>query len=90
MPKLTVIGLSIMPYYVFKITAQKGMTMVKNLELLKEFEKYQEAKAYTREMRTTVDDEQVSIKMNFAENQLLAEEQLSEHRDKPVVMEHEK
>ena len=79
-----------MPYFVFKITTQKGMTLVKNLELLKEFEKYQEAKAYTRETRTTVDDDQITIKMNFADNQLLAEEQLLEHRDKPITMEHEK
>jgi len=79
-----------MPYFVFKITTQKGMTLVKNLELLKEFDQYKEAKAYSRELRATVEDEQVTIKMNFAENQLLAEEQLLEHRDKPVTMEHEK
>lgn len=79
-----------MPYFVFKITVQKGMALVKNLELLKEFDQYKEAKRYTREMRTDVEDEQVSIKMNFADNQLLAEEQLLEHRDKPIVMEHEK
>ena len=94
MPELTACidsyGIKNMPYFVFKITTQKGMTLVKNLELLKEFDQYKEAKAYSRELRATVEDEQVTIKMNFAENQLLAEEQLLEHRDKPVTMEHEK
>lgn len=79
-----------MPYFVFKITTQKGMTLVKNLELLKEFDKYKEAKHYARDKRVDVNDEQITIKMNFADNQLLAEEQLLEHRDKPIVMEHEK
>lgn len=79
-----------MPYFVFKITTQKGMTLVKNLELLKEFDKYKEAKHYARDKRADVNDEQITIKMNFADNQLLAEEQLLEHRDKPIVMEHEK
>ena len=66
------------------------MTLVKNLELLNEYESYKEAKTYAREVRSTIDDEQISIKMNFADNQLLAEEQLLVHRDKPVTMEHEK
>lgn len=79
-----------MPYFVFKITTQKGMTLVKNLELLKEFDNYKDAKAFSRDLRTSIEDEQVTIKMNFADNQLLAEEQLYEHRDKPIVMEHEK
>lgn len=80
----------IMPYFVFKMTSQEGMALVKNLELLQEFEKYKEAKKYARDRRADVDDEQVTIKMNYAKNQLLAEEQLLEHRDKPIVMEHEK
>ena len=79
-----------MPYFVFKITTQKGMTLVKNLELLKEFDNYKDAKTFSRELRLGIEDEQVTIKMNFADNQLLAEEQLYEHRDKPIVMEHEK
>ena len=66
------------------------MTLVKNLELLKEFDNYKDAKTFSRELRLGIEDEQVTIKMNFADNQLLAEEQLYEHRDKPIVMEHEK
>lgn len=80
-----------MPYYIFRMSSQEGMDLVKNLELMAEFDLFKEAKAYAREQRTGLDDEsRASIKMMFAENQLLAEEQLLEHRDKPVVMEHEK
>ena len=79
-----------MPYFVFKVTSQEGMTLIKNLELLNEFEKFKDAKAYARDLRVSVDDEQVNIKVYFADNQLLAEEQLLEHREKPVTMEHEK
>ena len=66
------------------------MTLVQNLELLNEFEKFKDAKTYARDKRTTVEDENINIKVFFAENQLLAEEQLLEHRNQPIVMEHEK
>lgn len=80
-----------MPYYVFKMSSQEGMDLVKNLELMAEFDAFKEAKAYARDQRTGLDgEEKASIKMMFAENQLLAEEQLLEHREKPVMMEHEK
>lgn len=80
-----------MPYYVYKITAQVGMSLVKNLELLGESDSFKEAKALAREMREKQDgSEGVSVKVMFAENQLLAEEQLLEYREKPIVMEHEK
>ena len=80
-----------MPYYIFNMSSQEGMELVKNLELIAEFDSFKEAKAFARERRSGLDDEaRASIKMIFAENQLLAEEQLLEHRDKPVTMEHEK
>ena len=80
-----------MPYYVFNMSSQEGMELVKNLELLAEFSSFKEAKVFAKEKRIGLDDEaKASIKMMFAENQLLAEEQLLEHRDKPVTMEHEK
>jgi hypothetical protein len=73
------------------MSSPEGMELVKNLQLLHEFEGYKEAKKFTREKRTELDaDSTITIKMMFADNQLLAEEQLLEHRDKPVVMEHEK
>jgi len=80
-----------MPYYVFKMTSMEGMELVKNLELLSEFESFREAKNYAKEQRALqVEGDNTIVKVMFAENQLLAEEQLLAHREKPVVMEHEK
>ena len=80
-----------MPYYVYKISEQVGMSLVKNLELLGESDSFKKAKIQARESREKLDGaEGVSVKVMFAENQLMAEEQLLEHRDKPIMMEHEK
>lgn len=80
-----------MPYYIYKMTAQEGMSLVKNLELITEFDSFKQAKNFAREKRTELpEDSNEVIKVMFAENQLIAEEQLLEHRDKPVLMEHEK
>lgn len=80
-----------MPYYIFKMSSPEGMSLVKNLELINEFESFKEAKTFVRDERLKLDTgEDITIKMMFAENQLLAEEQLMEHRDKPILMEHEK
>lgn len=78
-----------MPYYIYRVTSPEGMEMVKNLELLDEFASFKEAKSCARGLREKLDGEGI-IKVMFAENQLLAEEQLMEHREKPVTMEHEK
>ncbi len=80
-----------MPYYIYKMTSPEGMALVKNLELITEFGTFKEAKKFAREKRSEVpDDSSEIIKVMFAENQLIAEEQLLEHREKPVLMEHEK
>ena len=80
-----------MPYFIYKMTSQEGMSLVKNLELISEFETFKQAKAFAREQRATLaEDSNDIIKVMFAENQLAAEEQLLVHRDKPVMMEHEK
>lgn len=80
-----------MPYFIYKMTAQEGMTLVKNLELLNEFESFKEAKKFARDRRAELpEDSNDIIKVMFADNQLLAEEQLLEHREKPILMEHEK
>ena len=80
-----------MPYFIYKMTAQEGMSLVKNLELIKEFETFKEAKQFAREKRAELPEDSAEIiKVMFAENQLVAEEQLLEHREKPVLMEHEK
>ena len=80
-----------MPYFIYKMTAQEGMSLVKNLQLIKEFETFKEAKQFAREKRAELPEDSAEIiKVMFAENQLVAEEQLLEHREKPVLMEHEK
>ena len=80
-----------MPYFVYRMTSQEGMSLVKQLELITEFETFKEAKKFAREKRAELPSESSQvIKVMFAENQLLAEERLLEHREKPVLMEHEK
>lgn len=80
-----------MPYYIYKITSPEGMDLVKNLDLLGEYESFKEAKAKARDLRSGLDGkEKAIIKVMFADNQLLAEELLLERREKPIVMEHEK
>jgi hypothetical protein len=80
-----------MPYFVFKMSSPEGMNLVKNLELIDEFESFKQAKNFARDRRAELlDDDRTQVKVMFAENQLLAEEQLLEYREKPIVMEHEK
>ena len=80
-----------MPYYVFKMSSPEGMELVKNLELIGDYESFREAKNFAKEQRAGLGKEDASaIKVMFAENQLLAEEQLLAYREKPIVMEHEK
>jgi hypothetical protein len=80
-----------MPYYVYKMTTTEGMALIKNLELMDQFEAFKVAKKYARDERAKLDAaDNLTIKVMFAENQLAAEEQLLQHREKPIVMEHEK
>ena len=80
-----------MPYYVFKMSSPEGMALVKNLELVADFESFREAKNFAKEQRAVLDkDDSSVIKVVFADNQLMAEEQLLAFREKPIVMEHEK
>ena len=73
------------------MTSPEGMALVKNLELIDEFESFREAKDYARSKRAEQDTgDSAVIKVMFADNQLQAEEQLMAYREKPIVMEHEK
>jgi len=79
-----------MPYFVYRIT-DSAAGLVKQPELLGTFENYREAKLLTKETRSKMDgSEAAQIKVMFADNELAAEEQLQEKRDKPIVMEWEK
>jgi hypothetical protein len=73
------------------MTSPQGMELVKNLELIAEYESFRDARNFAKEKRAAQDkDDPAIIKVMFADNQLLAEEQLLAYREKPVVMEHEK
>ena len=80
-----------MPYYVFKMSSPEGMELVKNLELIGDYASFREAKNFAKVQRAELGKDNTGvIKVMFAENQLLAEEQLLAYREKPIVMEHEK
>lgn len=79
-----------MPYYVFRIS-QGPTAIVKNLDLLNEFETYKEAKNFARDERANqATDEGSQVKVMFADNRLQAEEQLMEKREEPILREWEK
>ncbi len=79
-----------MPYYVFKMQNAE-LAILKQLELIGEYEKFKDAKKFAREQRAALgEDSDITIKMTLADNQLMAEEMLMEAREKPIVMEHEK
>ena len=79
-----------MPYFIYKITP--GVTdLLKNIELLTEFESYKEAKNHVKELRTQQDaSDNATLKIIFADNSLQAEEQLMEKREAPILREWEK
>ena len=77
-----------MPYFVYQITES---VMVKNLDLLGEFENFKEAKNFAKDKRNENPDVgPETFKVIFSKNQLEAEEQLHEHREQPILMEWEK
>ena len=79
-----------MPYYVYKIQNAE-MDLLKQLELVTQFDSFKEAKNHARDLRgQQAEGDTTVIKVMFADNQLHAEEQLMEKREKPIVMEHEK
>jgi hypothetical protein len=79
-----------MPYYVFRMETAE-LAILKQLELIKVFDKFKEAKLFARETRAAQAEGDIAeIKVTFADNQLAAEEMLMEAREKQIVMEHEK
>jgi len=79
-----------MPYFVYKIEPAVS-TLVKNLEMLQEFEAYKEAKTFVKNERSKLAaEDQTTYKIIFADNALQAEEQLMEKREAPIMKEWEK
>jgi hypothetical protein len=79
-----------MPYYLYKISTLEGIDLVKNLELLEVHDAFRPAKKQAKQLRAESTVENITYKVMFAENQLSAEEQLLEKREKPILMEHER
>lgn len=79
-----------MPYYLYKIRSLDKLDLVKDLELLTVFDEFREAKTEAKKLRSEQHEADFSFKVMFADNQLSAEEQLLEKREKPVLMEHER
>ena len=79
-----------MPYYLFKICSRDNIDLVKDLELLEVFDAFRDAKTEAKKLRSEQAEDGFSYKVMFADNQLSAEEQLLEKREKPVLMEHER
>jgi len=46
-----------MPYYVFKMSSPEGMELVKNLELIGDYESFREAKNFAKEQRAALDED---------------------------------
>jgi hypothetical protein len=78
-----------MPYYVFKITQPNPM--IKNLDMQQACEVYKDARELARDLRAQQEPgDKAIVKIVFAANQLEAEENLHETREKPILMEWEK
>ena len=79
-----------MPYYVYKIMPSVSQ-IVKNLQLVQEFDNYKDAKNLVKSKRMELSaDDKTNYKVIFAENTLQAEEQLMENREAPILREWEK
>ncbi len=79
-----------MPYYLFKVSSRDSIDLVKDLELVEVFDAFRDAKIEAKKLRAEQAEDGFSYKVMFADNQLSAEEQLLEKREKPVLMEHER
>lgn len=79
-----------MPYFIYRIK-QGPTAIVKNLELVNQFDSFKEAKEFAKQARIEqADDDKDQIKVMFADNQLQAEEQIMETREESIVREWEK
>lgn len=79
-----------MPYFIYRIK-QGPAAIVKNVELINQFESFKEAKEFAKQARIDqADGDEAQIKVMFADNELQAEEQIMETRDEPIVREWEK
>lgn len=79
-----------MPYYLYKILPDESIDLVTQLDLLAVFDDFREAKTEARRLRRDQPLSRGRYQVMFAENQLSAEEQLLQKREKPILLEHER
>ncbi|MEM8843949.1 MAG: hypothetical protein AAGB35_02800 [Pseudomonadota bacterium] len=79
-----------MPYFIFHL--EKGTNgVVRDAELLDQFDDYKQAKQYARDKRNELNvKEAADIKIMFEENQDLAMQKVMKNRDAPILREWEK
>ena len=77
-------------YFIYKISQMPG-SPIKQLDKVERFDSYKEAKALVKQLRNDqASTDNAHYKIIFAESELLAEEQLQEKREAPIVEEWEK
>ena len=79
-----------MPYFIFHL--EKGTNgVVRDAELLDQFEEYKQAKNFAREKRSELDVKDAGeVKIMFEDNQDLAKQKVMQNRDAPILREWEK
>ena len=79
-----------MPYFIYRIK-QGPTAIVKNLELVNQFDSFKEAKEFAKQTRIEqAEGDNDQIKVMFADSQLEAEEKIMETREQPILREWEK
>lgn len=79
-----------MPYFVYKITPDSTPS-IKNIELIDSIDAYKDARSLARSIRAQLgSNDLIVIKIIFADNQLEAEQRLTEVREAPLLKEWEK
>ena len=79
-----------MPYFVFHL--ERGTNgIVRDAELLNQFDEYKQAKQFARENRAELDVKQAAdVKIMYEDNQDLAKQKVMQNRDAPILREWEK
>jgi len=77
-------------YFIYKVTQMPG-SIVKNLNKVERYDSYKAAKQQVKALRNEKPDDDLGLyKIIFAESELVAEEQLMEKREAPIIEEWEK
>lgn len=79
-----------MPYFVFHLEIGTN-GVVRDADLLDQFNEYKQAKQFTREKRAELKvRDAAEVKIIFEENEDMAKQKLMQNRDAPILREWEK